>query len=58
MTIPNLITTLRIILVPIFIIYLINDRFLPALTLFVLAGLSDGADGLLARLLNQKSRLR
>jgi len=57
MTIPNLITTLRIILVPIFIIYLINDRFLPALTIFVLAGLSDGADGFLARLLNQKSRL-
>ncbi|MFO7599844.1 MAG: CDP-alcohol phosphatidyltransferase family protein [Candidatus Desulfacyla sp.] len=57
MTIPNLITTLRIILVPIFIIYLINERFLEALTVFVIAGLSDGADGLLARLLNQKSRL-
>jgi len=57
MTIPNLITTLRIILVPIFIIYLINERFLEALTVFVLAGLSDGVDGLLARLLNQKSRL-
>jgi len=57
MTIPNLITTLRIILVPIFIIYLINDRFMAALTVFVVAGLSDGADGLLARLLNQKSRL-
>ena len=57
MTIPNLITTLRIILVPIFIIYLINERFLEALTVFVLAGLSDGADGLVARLLNQKSKL-
>jgi cardiolipin synthase (CMP-forming) len=57
MTIPNLITTLRIILVPIFIIYLINERFLEALLVFVLAGLSDGADGLLARVLNQKSRL-
>jgi cardiolipin synthase len=57
MTIPNLITTLRIILVPIFVIYLINERFLAALTLFILAGLSDGADGLVARLLNQKSRL-
>ena len=57
MTIPNLITTLRIILVPIFIIYLINERFLEAVTVFVLAGLSDGVDGLLARLLNQKSRL-
>jgi len=57
MTIPNLITTLRIILVPIFIIYLINGKFLAALTVFILAGLSDGADGLVARLLNQKSRL-
>jgi len=57
MTIPNLITTLRIILVPIFIIFLINERFLEAVTVFVLAGLSDGVDGLLARLLNQKSRL-
>ena len=57
MTIPNLISTIRIILVPIFIIYLINDRFLAALIVFVVAGLSDGADGLTARLLNQKSRL-
>lgn len=57
MTIPNLITTLRIILVPIFIIYLINERFLAALTVFILAGLSDGADGIVARLLNQKSKL-
>ncbi len=57
MTIPNLISTLRIILVPIFIIYLINERFLAALAVFIVAGLSDGADGLVARLLNQKSRL-
>ncbi|MBW1781982.1 MAG: CDP-alcohol phosphatidyltransferase family protein [Deltaproteobacteria bacterium] len=57
MTIPNLISTIRIILVPIFIIYLINERFLAALTVFIVAGLSDGADGLVARLLNQKSKL-
>ncbi|MFH1243737.1 MAG: CDP-alcohol phosphatidyltransferase family protein [Pseudomonadota bacterium] len=57
MTIPNLITSLRIILAPIFVIYLINDRFLPALLVFVLAGLSDGADGLVARLFDQKSKL-
>ncbi len=42
---------------PILVIYLINDRFLPALLVFVLAGLSDGADGLVARLFNQKSKL-
>ncbi len=57
MTIPNLISTLRIILVPIFIIYLIQDKFLGAIAVFILAGVSDGLDGFLARLLNQKSRL-
>ncbi|MCP4680912.1 MAG: CDP-diacylglycerol--glycerol-3-phosphate 3-phosphatidyltransferase [Desulfobacterales bacterium] len=57
MTIPNLITVLRIILAPIFIIYLLNDRFLPALLVFILAGLSDGADGFIARAFNQKSKL-
>ncbi len=57
MTIPNLITSIRIILTPIFIIYLINERFFSALIVFILAGLSDSADGLIARLFNQKSRL-
>jgi cardiolipin synthase len=57
MTIPNLITSIRIILTPIFVIYLINEKFLSALIVFVLAGLSDSADGLIARLFNQKSRL-
>ena len=57
MTVPNLITTIRIILAPIFIIYLLNDQFLEAIYVFVIAGLSDGADGLIARLFNQKSRL-
>ena len=57
MTVPNLITTIRIILAPIFIIYLLDDRFLAALSVFVIAGVSDGADGLIARVFNQKSRL-
>jgi cardiolipin synthase len=57
MTIPNLITSIRIILVPVFIIYIINDDFYSALVVFILAGLSDGADGLIARLFDQKSKL-
>ena len=57
MTVPNLITGMRIILVPIFVIYLINDDFLSALVVFIIAGLSDGADGLIARLFDQKSEL-
>lgn len=57
MTIPNLITACRIILAPIFIIYLLQDRFLAALVVFTLAGLSDAVDGLIARLFDQKTRL-
>ncbi|MBN1101776.1 MAG: CDP-alcohol phosphatidyltransferase family protein [Deltaproteobacteria bacterium] len=57
MTVPNLITMIRIILTPVFVIYLIQDEFFSALVVFVLCGLSDGADGMVARLFNQKSRL-
>ena len=57
MTIPNLITTLRFILTPIFIIYLLDDRLLSALIVFIIAGLSDGVDGFLARALNQKTNI-
>jgi len=57
MTLPNLITCLRIILVPIFVIYVIHDRLLPALVVFAIAGVSDGVDGFVARVFNQKSKL-
>lgn len=57
MTIPNLITTLRIILTPIFIIYLLDGQFGIALVIFCICALSDGLDGFLARLLKQKSAL-
>lgn len=57
MTVPNLITMIRIILAPVFIIYLINEQFLSALVVFVLCVASDGLDGLTARLFDQKSRL-
>ena len=57
MTIPNLITAIRIILAPVFIIFLINDDLRSALFLFLLCMASDCADGMIARLLNQKSKL-
>ena len=57
MTIPNLITAFRIILVPVFVIYLINDRLNAALLVFLVCMVSDGIDGMVARLFNQKSRL-
>ncbi len=56
-TIPNLITLIRILLTPLFIIFLIQGRYRQALIIFILAGVSDLADGLIARWWQQKSRL-
>jgi len=57
MNIPNLLSLLRIILVPIIVIFLIQDEYVKALIVFVLAGLTDALDGTLARLLNQQTEL-
>jgi len=57
MTIPNLITILRILLVPILIIYLINGRILASLIIFIIASISDALDGFIARVFHQKSNL-
>jgi len=57
MTIPNVITAFRIILAPVFVIYLINDRLNAALVVFLVCMVSDGIDGMVARVFNQKSRL-
>ena len=56
-TIPNILTILRMVLVPVFVSLLFYERFLTALAVFVLAGITDGLDGLLARRFNQKSQL-
>jgi cardiolipin synthase len=57
LTIPNVITLIRILLTPIFIIFLIQGHYRRALVVFLLAGVSDLADGLIARVWQQKSRL-
>jgi len=57
LNIPNLLTLLRILLVPIFVILLIQGYFLKAILVFVLAGLTDALDGFLARVLHQKTDL-
>lgn len=45
------------VLIPVFVSLLFYQRFVLALTVFVLAGLTDGLDGLLARRFDQKSQL-
>ncbi|MCU0586760.1 MAG: CDP-alcohol phosphatidyltransferase family protein [Syntrophobacteraceae bacterium] len=57
MTIPNLLTLLRIFLTPLLVWFLLDHKLSHALVVFFIAGLTDGLDGLIARLLNQKSRL-
>lgn len=53
MNIPNFLTVLRIVLVPVIVILLIQGQYGNALVCFIIAGLTDGLDGLLARVLNQ-----
>jgi len=54
-TVPNQITLLRLGILPFFLIFIAYEHYRWALLILVLAGLSDGIDGLLARKLNQKS---
>jgi cardiolipin synthase len=54
---PNLLTIARILCVPLFIILLLHDLYGWALFVFVAASITDAVDGLLARLLNQKTVL-
>ena len=57
MNVPNAITSLRICLIPVFGYLWWRGLYGAALTVFVLAAISDLADGFAARVLNQKSKL-
>lgn len=56
-TAPNQLTLLRLIFVPFIVINLLDGHFLWAMIIFVVAGFSDGLDGLLARRLHQQTLL-
>ena len=57
LTAPNQLTLLRMIFLPFIVINIVKHDFKWALALFVLAGMSDGLDGLLARTLHQQTIL-
>jgi cardiolipin synthase len=57
LTAPNQLTLLRMMFLPFIVIKLVEGHYSSALILFVLAGLSDGLDGLLARTLKQQTVL-
>ena len=54
---PNQLTLLRLIFIPLIVISLLEGNYRWALALLILAGISDALDGLLARLLRQKTLL-
>jgi cardiolipin synthase len=56
-TLPNLLTVIRMALIPVFVIFLYYQRFWLSLAVFVTAGVTDGLDGMLARRFDQKSQL-
>jgi cardiolipin synthase len=55
MTIPNLITIARLIMVPLIVVLIGQERWGLAFALFAAAGISDGVDGFIARRFNMRS---
>jgi len=54
---PNLLSVLRLLLVPVFLLLILNDRHLFAIAVLALASLTDYLDGIFARKFNQVTRL-
>ncbi len=54
---PNLLTLLRLFIIPFLVINILDGRYGLAFGLFMLAGVSDGLDGVLARWLEQSTTL-
>lgn len=57
LTLPNFLTLLRIIAIPIFLICVANKHYGAAFMLFLAAGVTDTVDGAVARLTNSRSDL-
>jgi cardiolipin synthase len=57
LTLPNALTSLRILLAPVFLVLYIRGEMVSALAVFAAAAATDILDGLMARALQQKSRL-
>jgi cardiolipin synthase (CMP-forming) len=55
--VANILTLIRLLSVPVFVILLLRHRLNAALLIFCLAGLTDGLDGFIARWFNQRTVL-
>jgi cardiolipin synthase (CMP-forming) len=54
---PNQLTFLRLCITPFLVLAILDGHYRVAFALFILAGITDGLDGLLARLLEQRTIL-
>jgi cardiolipin synthase (CMP-forming) len=54
---PNLLTLMRLFIIPFLLIEILDGHYGISFALFILAGISDALDGLLARWLSQKTTL-
>lgn len=57
MNLPNSLTILRILLIPLFIGLLLHEQHNYALGVIILAGITDALDGTIARMANQRTKL-
>lgn len=57
MNLPNSLTILRILLIPVFVGLLVHGRHHYALGIIIVAGITDGLDGTIARMANQRTKL-
>lgn len=57
MNLPNILTLTRVLMIPFFVIFIINKNFGWALITFIIAGITDGIDGLIARITHQRTEL-
>jgi cardiolipin synthase len=56
-TLPNVLSMLRLLLVPVFLVLVVVGEYVPALVVHIVASLTDLLDGFLARRLGQVTRL-
>lgn len=54
---PNQLTLLRLCIIPFIVLSILDQHYRTAFALFILAGVTDGLDGLLARVLEQRTVL-
>ncbi len=57
LTIPNLLSVMRIALIPVFAVLFLNEQYIIAIAIIIFAELTDLFDGMIARKFNQVSAL-